>query len=156
MRIEASTTYPGELGRVREVLVSEELAHKRAEAAKASSPIHHLEGNTATTTIEIPLDKVPDMARPFLKGTKQVTVTQVWEETQGDIARAQFSIDTGSLPVTVSLTQTLTGAGETTQCSFQGDLKVKIPLFGSKIEKLVASKIQGVLKRDTKLVAGLL
>lgn len=154
MQFDVTTTYPGKLENVLDVLLSEELAAARATQMR-SNLTHTRSGNSATTSGTVNPDELPQMARRFISANQEVAITQDWTTT-GENATGTFTVKAGSLPVHVTMTQTLTDQGESTASAITGDVKVKIPLIGSKVEKMVVEKLDTILARDTKLVAGLL
>ena len=152
MRIHETTTYPAPLADVVDALISRELAEARARAFKAEQPRHTVDGLTATTVVPIPADQVPDFARPFLKNTSEITITQEWDGRGPAKAHAPFNVNVGKLPVVITLAQDLVADGETTRCTFSGELKVKIPIVGGRVEKKIAEQLTKLLRKDTAIV----
>lgn len=154
MHVERSMTYPGHPMEVARVLLSEELARARAEEAGGPAPEHEVKDLTASTVVAI--DHLPSPADKFIRGGATATIVQAFEsEEDGQGMTGTVSVST-SLPVTVALDIRLTPEGENTRASLAGDLKVNVPFFGSKVEKMVEQKIDEVLARDAKLVEGLI
>lgn len=154
MQFDVTTTYPGRLENVLDVLLSEELASERGKQMR-SNLNHTRTGNSATTSGTVNPDELPQMARRFISSNQEVAITQDWT-TAGETATGTFNVKAGSLPVSVTMTQSLKDEGESTASTITGEVKVKIPLIGSKVEKMVVEKLDSILARDTKLVAGLL
>lgn len=160
MHVERSITYHADLETVLGVLVSSDLASARAKAGGLDHPEHTLTREhtapEAVTVVTVPAEKLPDKARKLVSRTTVVTITQVWDGRGPERATASFTVDVGSLPVTIRLTQTLVAQGETTLSTFEGDVKVSIPFIGSKLEQLAASKVDAVLAADHRIVNSLL
>ncbi|WP_182354509.1 DUF2505 domain-containing protein [Flaviflexus huanghaiensis] len=160
MHVERTASYDADLPTVLEVLVSGELANARADAGGLDAPIHSVTDEEtapeAVTTLTLPADRMPDKARRFVGTDTTVKVRQKWDGKGPDRAQADFTVDVGSLPVKIDLTQTLTGQGDTTTATFTGDINVTIPLIGGKLEELAVKEVDAVLDRDQKLVNNIL
>lgn len=156
MHVNNTITYDGELPEVLRVLISEELAKARADRGGLAAPRHTVAGSDdapeATTVVTVPADKLPAKARRFMSRDTPVTITQAWDGTGPDRATAAFTVDVGSLPVKVALTQTLVADGGRTTSTFSGDVTVSIPIIGSKIEQMAARRVDSLLAEDQKLV----
>ncbi|AZN29850.1 DUF2505 domain-containing protein [Flaviflexus salsibiostraticola] len=156
MHVERTATYDADLPTVLDVLVSSELANARTNAGRLDAPVHSVtDADTApeaVTTVTVPADRIPEKARRFVSRATTVTIRQKWDGKGPDRASADFTVDVGSLPVKIDLTQTLTAEGDTTTASFSGEIRVTIPLIGPKLEKLAVSQVDAVLKRDQRLV----
>lgn len=160
MHLERTISFSADLVSVQRVLISEELARARTEAGDLDAPQHTVTNAEtapkAVTVVTVPAAKLPDKFRRLINRDVIATITQTWDGTGPDVARADFTVDVGSLPVTVSLTQTLTANGYSTSCTYSGEVKVNVPFVGAKIEKIAASKIDGILEGDQKLVNAIL
>lgn len=154
MHFDADTVYPGPLADVLDVLLSDDLAQARASLV-GTDLTHERTDLEATTSGKVDPTKLPQAARRFIKDAMTIGVTQAWQ-TSGTTARGTFTFDTGSLPVAITLTQDLTEKDGSTASQISGDVKVRIPLLGSTIEKKAVSRLQSILNRDTKLVASIL
>lgn len=155
MKFEASAKYAGPRDRVREVLLSEELANARAKALKVPDAQFSSTGETSTMTVAVSAEQLPQAARKFLSKGVKVTIVASAQES-GSATNINHDIKIEGAPAAVSLLITLTDAGGATAGAATGDVKVSIPLMGSKIEKQVVDRLQRVLDRDTKLVNSLL
>lgn len=159
MHVERTITYNADLQSVQSVLVSEELAKARTETGGLAAPSHTLDGGQApkaVTVVTVPASRLPDKAKRFINKDTVVTITQSWDGTGPDRATADFTIDVGSLPVKITLTQTLLSTGDTTTSTYSGEVKVSIPIVGARLEKVAASRVDQLLTGDQKLVNGLL
>ena len=156
MRVERTISYSAELASVQQAYLSEELAVARTKAGNLAAPTHTVTsgngGPKAVTALVVPASQLPDKARKLISRDINATITQQWDGTGPDTASAQFTVDVGSLPVSITLTQTLTSTGSSTQCTFAGDVKVTVPFVGAKLEKVAVSKVDELLSGDHKLV----
>ena len=160
MHVERTITYGADLQSVQAVLASQELAQARADAGELAAPSHTLKeadsAPHAVTVVTVPASRLPDKAKRLISKDTVVTITQAWDGTGPNKATAAFTIDVGSLPVKVALTQTLVADGDRTTSTYSGDVKVSVPIIGAKLEKVAASKVDQLLAGDQKLVNGLL
>lgn len=156
MRVERTISYSANLTSVQQAYISAELAQARAKTGNLAQPKHVISHEDTTplavTSLVVPADKLPEKARRLIKRDINATITQQWDGTGPDSATAQFTVDAGSLPVSVTLTQTLRQDGDTTLCTFAGDVKVNVPFVGAKLEQIAASKVDELLDGDRKLV----
>lgn len=89
---------------------------------------------TSTFTSHVDTDKLPDIAARFVKSDTTVTITETWEPRQGDTRRGTLSVKVSGIPVKLEAQSVLTAEGETTKRTVEGDLEVKIPLVGKRVE----------------------
>jgi len=160
MHVERTIVFEADLQAVQSVLVSDELARARAASGRLDPPAHTLKNEetapVAVTSITVPASRLPAKARRFLSKDTTATITQTWDGVGPDRASADFTVDVGSLPVKVRLTQTLTASGGSTTSTYSGDVKVSIPFVGAKIEQAAASHIDEILSADQRLVNDIL
>lgn len=160
MHVERTIAYDGDLRSIQTVLVSQELANARADSAGLPRPEHTLKDDSAApetiTVLTVPATKLPDKVKRLISKDTVVTITQSWDGTGPEQATATFTIDAGSLPVKVSLTQSLLSTGNTTSSTYAGEVTVSIPIIGRRVEQAAAGHIDKLLVRDQKLVNDLL
>lgn len=134
---------------VADILLSEELAAKRMAALGVSDYTHTHEGNEAVTDVRVGTDRLPDAARRFIRGGLHLTVT-----TSREGSAVVYSVDPHGLPGEVDLRQTLSPAASgATNCETSGNVRVKIPLVGAKLEKQAEKYVGAILRRDARLIA---
>lgn len=151
MDISTSFTVHAAPDAVAETLLSEELAAARMEALEVSDYSHKREDDVAITDCRVETDRLPDVARRFVKNGVHLTITA---RKQGN--RIDYSFDMHGLPAAVSLRETLRSDGDGTRVDVNGDLKVKVPLVGAKLEGKAAGYIRPVLEEDAKIIEKLL
>lgn len=113
-----------------------------AAVAQESGAVSHEESvvdGTTKTTMELP--NTPDLAK-FAGKTMTVVQEVTWGPATDDGARTgQLSLNIPGQPVSMPGTVTLAPGGRGTLVTVAGDLTVKIPLLGKKIEKAAAPAI---------------
>lgn len=81
-----------------------------------------------------PTAGVPSFAKKFAGETTRAIQTEEWSDRRS----ATLEVDTPGKPSHVRGTLTLTESGGRTIETFEGEVKVKVPLIGGKLEALVA------------------
>jgi uncharacterized protein YndB with AHSA1/START domain len=105
-------------------------------------------GHVVTVDQVQPTDGVPSFAKKFAGETTRAVQTETWSSP----TRADLSVRTPGRPTEISGTLTLEESGGTTTKTFTGEVKVKVPLIGSKLEVLMADLVtQGM---DTESETG--
>ena len=152
MDISTSFTVHAAPEAVAEALLSEELAVARMKALGVSDYSHKREGDVAVTDCRAGAEQIPEVARRFVKNGIHVTITA---RKNGN--RVDYSCDTHGLPAQISLTETVSRESDgVARVGVDGELKVKVPLVGAKLEKKAAEYIRPVLAEDGKLIKELL
>ena len=82
---------------------------------------------------------VPAFAKKILGDTSEVVQTETWVRSSG---QGQVSVDVATLPGTMECTAQVNDNGGGCTKVFDWEVKVKIPLVGGKIEKVVVDDIQ--------------
>lgn len=97
------------------------------------------EGNGFTLTVdqEQRTDDLPSFARTFAGASTRAIQREQWADTTG----GTLQIDTPGKPSTLKGTITLCPEGSGTVEIVELEIKVKLPLIGGKIEKLLGEKV---------------
>lgn len=146
MKLTSTVTYNASPEEVINALLSEELSQVRAESLGLTDIKHVRNGLTATTEVTVPAEKLPSKVRNFAKNGVRATIA-----TQANGTVVTYKVDPHGLPVEVKASINMSG-DTTTTADFTGELKVKIPLLGSSIEKRAASFLDRFLAQDAALV----
>lgn len=113
-----------------------------AEHSGATS--HDVRIDGATTHMTMALDAPADVAK-FVGKTIHVTQSLTWgaPDAQG-IRRGTMDIGVAGMPIKISASAVLTPTGPASSVgTYEGDLNVRIPIVGKKVESLVAPSING-------------
>ncbi len=97
----------------------------------------------------MPTDDFPDFAKSMIGAKIAVTETIVWSAAAGDGSRSgTVNLGIGDAPVSMTGTVRLAPSATGTMVEIDGELKAKIPLLGSKIEKAAAPSILEGIDRE--------
>ncbi len=108
-------------------------------------------GETAVIVVERVMPaEVPDAIRKFLGDTITVKQTERWGAADPDgTRRATVEVHIAGQPASMEGTSVLRGS-DTSTMTVQGDVRVKVPLFGRKIEPEVAKAIVAALRIEER------
>ncbi|GAB3621990.1 hypothetical protein GCM10027418_00720 [Mariniluteicoccus endophyticus] len=139
MDISTTADFAADPTKVFEMLTDREFLVKVAEASGAVS--HDVKVVDATTTSTRELPNPPEMQK-FAGKTLTVVETINWGPASDDGSRTgTLDLKVPGQPVSMPGTVTLAPGGRGTTVTVQGDLSVKVPLLGKKIEKAAAPAI---------------
>ena len=153
MRLQETLDYAAEPDAVFAMLCDQEWRERVCELAHAKSYDVHIDrdGDSATITVErvMPAD-VPDAIRKFLGETIKVTQTERWGSAHSDGTRhADIEVHIAGQPASMQGRSVLRGDSAST-LTVEGDVRVKIPLLGRKIEPEVAKAITAALRIEER------
>lgn len=94
----------------------------------------------------VPADKLPSMARKFVSGDLMVRREHTWRGCEG-VIRAQVDGIPGEITGNVSVEP---GADSGAQQVTRGEVTVRIPLVGGKLEALIAEQVTKLLEREAE------
>ncbi len=157
MKINETFTYgDADVEAVFGLISSQDFRTEAAEDAGASDIDVDVSESGGTTTVTIvrtqPAD-MPDFVKKLTGDTVKVKQTEKWGEPDGDGRRtADVKVSIIGQPAEMLGTAELSndGSGGTT-FDVNGDVTVKIPFIGKKIEPEVAKAIRGSLKGEVEL-----
>lgn len=105
---------------------------------------------TVVTRQAIPSDVLPAMVASLMAGNPVTERTENWRQ-DGDGYLADFSVNVKGAPASLKGTMTLAPAGDggaASTLTVQGNAAVPIPMFGGKIEEVIASQIGELLQME--------
>ena len=103
-----------------------------------------------TLKSDVPL---PGFAKKVLGENTDATQTETWDRSTG---RGTVDVQPKGLPGTVHCDLTIEADGDGCKKVFNWDVKIKIPLVGGKLEKLIAEDITAKDPKDAAISAKLL
>ncbi|GAA2958977.1 DUF2505 domain-containing protein [Glutamicibacter bergerei] len=139
MALNASTQIAHRADQVIATLADRGFAEHLTSLAKGSLSSFTVDGDTAgaftlTTVRALPTDRVPDFARKFVGASIDVTQVEQWSAPDAAGNRsATVKITVAGVPVTVSGTESLKAAGESTNFAIDAKVSSSIPFIGGKI-----------------------
>ena len=118
-----------------------------APDAKVMTVDSSADGVKIVTRQSIPASVLPSMVASMIQGDPATERTEDWH-VDGDSYVADFSVIVKGAPATIKGTMTLSPAGEGSTLVVDGQAAVPIPLFGSKIEAVIAEQIGTLLAHE--------
>lgn len=105
------------------------------------------DGLKIITRQSIPSSFLPSMVASMIPGDPATERTEDWR-VEGDGFVADFSVVVKGAPATIKGTMTLSPDGDGSTLAVVGQASVPIPLFGSKIEAVIAEQIGTLLASE--------
>ena len=117
------------------------------EALGVSDYQHKIDGTVAVTQASVPAEKLPSKARSFAKNGVNATVTA---KASGNVV--DYKLDAHGLPVSLTWSITMQ-EGTPTVGEIVGELKVKIPIVGARVEKAAEGRVDRLLAKEGESIA---
>lgn len=140
MAVNASTTIKAPVDSVLKTFRDEEFARHVSQRAGTQLESFEVSGDsdqafTVTTVRTIGAEKLPDIAKKFVKGAVKFTQVDTYDAPGADGSRAvRTEVKAGGLPVGANATQTIKPSGDNeTVVDVSGEVSANIPLVGKKI-----------------------
>lgn len=139
MAVSAEQTVNAPVEKVTETFVDEAFNRHVAERGGATLSSLVVDGDTAgaftvTSVRTMGAEKLPDMAKKFIKDGLSITQVDSWDAPEADGSRnIRTQITVGGLPASGEGTQRLQAQGGQTAVAVNMSLTVKIPLVGNKL-----------------------
>lgn len=99
-------------------------------------------------TQSVPAEHLPSMVTKFFPGDLHVARTESWGSLQGDRATGTFSAEVDGVPGRLRGTMTLTAQDGGSLLVMTGDVEVKLPLIGGKVESVIADQVLELLDAE--------
>ncbi len=147
MRIKQSITLDATTDQIVAALLSEELAAKRMKLLSIEDFQHKAEGNVAVTHAHVSADQMPPKARSLARNGVSAILTTT---ASGNIV--ENSLKAHGLPVSIVWTVTI-NEGTPTVANIDGELKVKIPIIGARVEAAAIERIDRLVAKEAQLIA---
>ena len=107
-----------------------------------TEPVEEVDGGFVIRTLaQVDPDSLPSAVRKFAKGAPEVAVEEKWD---ADDASARTVVKVGSFPVSVSFDSQLLPAEGGCERRLEGEVSVRIPLVGAKLEKQAVAHIDQI------------
>lgn len=102
----------------------------------------------------ISAEKLPQAVRTLHKGDLMVTRTQSWRvSNDGTGHQGNASVEVGGVPGEIVARTALLLKGDRTVLRTSGEVTVRIPLFGGKLEAVIAEQVTKLLEREAEFTA---
>lgn len=152
MKFTETFTYPAGVADVYELITDAAFRKKAAESTGALDVDVDVKraGNGATVTVlRAQPATVPDFIKKFVGETVRVKQVETWSGPDADGNRTgKFSMDIEGQPAGMTGTGKLTNKAGKAEFVVTGDVKVKVPFLGKKIEPFIATVIEKSLRHD--------
>ncbi|MDO5619072.1 DUF2505 domain-containing protein [Kocuria sp.] len=139
MAVSAEQTVNAPVEKVVQTFLDESFNRHVAERGGAKLTSFEVSGDTSgpftvTSVRTMGADKLPDMAKKFIKDGLSITQVDSWDAPEADGSRnIRTKVTVGGMPANGEGTQRLQAKGEQTSVSVDLSLNVKIPLVGGKL-----------------------
>ncbi|MFC4605208.1 DUF2505 domain-containing protein [Rhodococcus kronopolitis] len=153
-----SSSYPQSVAEVHRALTSEQYWRDRlAEVGGPGASFGHLTVADGTVDVEvaqaIPAEHLPSIVTKIRPGDLVITRTETWGPLDGDRARGTFTARVEGVPATLSGALTLSADGTGSTVALDGQVEVKLPLIGGKIEGVIADQVTELLENEDRFTA---
>ncbi|WP_058233793.1 DUF2505 domain-containing protein [Devriesea agamarum] len=109
---------------------------------------------TVTARRKIDASVLPEKARAFAGSGLDTTETQTWNAPEGDGSRhGTLVLEVSGMPVRVEAGVSVRPEGDSSRIDIDGDVNVKIPLLGARLEKAMAPRIANLLRAEEQAAA---
>ncbi|WP_420122037.1 DUF2505 domain-containing protein [Nakamurella sp.] len=105
------------------------------------------DGVTIVTRQAIPSSALPSMVASMIQGDPATERTENWK-IDGEGYTADFTVTVQGAPASLKGTMSLVNAGSGSTLNVVGSAAVPIPIFGAKIEGVIASQIAELLASE--------
>ncbi len=119
-------------------------------AALGLDPEIHVEGRTIHARAHLDPALLPPAARAFVSADVRLCFREEWGD-EGGALQARSTLEVLGAPVQVTMFSLFIAQDAYTSRSLEGDLSVKVPFFGGRIEKEAVSHLSDLLKAETQL-----
>lgn len=148
MRFRHTNTYRGTLDEVHEMLVDSAFREEVCRTLRSVS--HRVEvdrGESATTVLVDQTQvarKIPAMAQKLIGDHVEIRQSETWTDPD----HATFEMTIPGKPGHLRGTITLADLGDRVEQTFSGDLEVKVPVIGGRLENLIADLLGKALAAE--------
>ncbi|MFD4181592.1 DUF2505 domain-containing protein [Rhodococcus sp. NPDC058514] len=154
-----SAVYPQPVDQVHRALTSERYWRDRlTEVGGDGAELGHVVTGEGTIDVEmaqsIPAEHLPAIVSKIRPGDLIITRTETWGALDGDRAVGTFSARVEGLPGAVTGTLTLAPEGTGSAITLDGQVEVKLPLIGGKIEAVIAEQVVELLDAEHEFTEG--
>ncbi|MGC0365505.1 hypothetical protein ABH922_003489 [Rhodococcus sp. 27YEA15] len=152
-RIEHSSKFSVPAAKVHQALTSEQYWRDRLAAVGGpGATIDELTVTNDTVAVSvsqvIPAENLPSMVAKFVPGDIVIKRSETLASLTDGEAAGTFAAHVDGVPARVEGTQTLRGDDASATLSAAGEVEVKIPLFGSKIESAIVDEVVRLIQSE--------
>lgn len=144
MELTSTAEFAADPATVYAMVTNDQFLERAARESGATDAVARVEGQRSQVARVM---ATPQEVRPFVGDAVTIADTVDWGEADAHGARAgHFTIEVQDQPVSITGAVALAPGGRGTRLTMRGDLSVRIPLLGGRLEHMVAPMIQAVLE----------
>lgn len=153
MEFTQSVSYPGTVEEVVAMYLTPDYQQRRFRSfVVEGSESVAVEGERITFSGTARPELLPAAASRFVKGALHISFTEEWTRDEAG-ARSRTRVTVDGAPVSVEATSTLTPSDAGCTREVRGNLSVRVPLLGGRIEKEAVAHLGRVVEREQALAA---
>ena len=153
MEFTQSVSYPGTVEEVVAMYLTPDYQQRRfGSFVVEGSESVAVEGERITFSGTARPDLLPAAASRFVKGALHISFTEEWTRDEAG-ATSRTSVTVDGAPVSVEATSTLAPADAGCIRDVTGNVSVRVPLLGGRIEKEAVAHLGRVVEREQALAA---
>lgn len=152
MKLQESQDYDADPGTVFAMLCDRTWREQVCEATHAIdysvSVEDSADGAVTVRTVRVLPAKVPEPIKSMVGEHIEIEQTETWSVAAGDVRQAIVEVHISRQPASMIGTMTLRSNGSGTRQTVTGDIRVKIPLLGRRLESEIAKAIRAALDKE--------
>ena len=151
MQFTQSVSYPGTVDEVVAMYLTPAYLERRfGQFVVDGSSTVSVEGERVSFAGTVRPELIPAAASRFVKSDLRVTFTEEWTLNEAG-ATSRTSVTVDGAPVSVEATSTLSPSDAGSAREVSGNLSVRVPLLGGRIEKEAVAHLGRVVEREQAL-----
>ena len=153
MQFTQSISYPGTVEEVVAMYLTPAYLERRfGQFVVEGSQAVSVEGERVSFAGTVRPELLPAAASRFVKGALHISFTEEWTKDEAG-ARSRTRVTVDGAPVSVEATSTLAPADAGSVRVVTGNVSVRVPLLGGRIEKEAVAHLGRVVERERELAA---
>ena len=153
MQFTQSISYPGTVDEVVAMYLTPAYLERRfGQFVVEGSQAVSVEGERVSFAGTVRPELIPAAAARFVKSDLRITFTEEWARGEAG-ATSRTSVTVDGTPVSVEATSTLAPAEAGSVRDVTGNVSVRVPLLGGRIEKEAVAHLGRVVEREQALAA---
>ena len=151
MQFTQSVSYPGTVDEVVAMYLTPAYLERRfGQFVVEGSQAVSVEGDRVSFAGTVRPELIPAAAARFVKSDLRIAFTEEWTTNEAG-ASSRTSVTVDGAPVSVEATSTLTGTETGCTREVTGNVSVRVPLLGGRIEKEAVAHLGRVVEREQAL-----
>ena len=153
MQFTQSVSYPGTVDEVVAMYLTPAYLERRfGQFVVDGSSTVSVEGERVSFAGTVRPELIPAAASRFVKSDLRIAFTEEWATNEAG-ATSRTSVTVDGAPVSVEATSTLSPSDAGSAREVSGNLSVRVPLLGGRIEKEAVAHLGRVVEREQALAA---